>query len=168
MEPIEWWRVVLQWVGYAAAGFGLLGAVLPVLPGPMLIWLGTFLWSWGDRFRHLGWPSLLVLALLSILAAASDLWMSALGARRTGASWQALLAGMALGILGFVFLSLPGAIGGAILGVLLVEVYRSKDVQSGLKRSAGLLVGYLLAASVQITLSLVMIAIFVWQALGPP
>ena len=65
-------------------------------------------------------------------------------------------------------LSLPGAIVGAMLGVLSVEIYRSKDVQSGLKSSAGLMLGYLLAASVQITLSLVMIAIFVWQALGPP
>jgi len=158
----------LQWIAYVAMAVGLIGAVLPVLPGSILIWLGAVLWAWVDGFEHVGWPTLTILGLLMIAASVSDIWMSALGARKGGASWQALLAGVALGIVGFIFLSLPGAIVGVLAGILAVESRRRHGLKPALKSSGGLLLGYFLSASVEITLSLIMLAIFAWQALGNP
>jgi uncharacterized protein YqgC (DUF456 family) len=164
MERWMW----LQWVAYAAISVGLLGAILPVLPGSILVWLGALLWAWVDGFERVGWPTLTIMGLLMIGASAADIWMSALGARQGGASWQALLAGAALGIVGFVLFSLPGAIVGVLAGILGVESWRQHGLRPALKSGGGLLLGYVLSASVEITLSLIMVAIFAWQAMGNP
>ena len=167
MDPVDGWSV-LQWGAYAVMGVGLLGAVLPILPGPILIWLGALLWAWADHFQRVGWPTLAILGLLAIVTGGSEIWMSALGARQGGASWQSLLAGTGLGILGFLLLSLPGGIAGAILGILGTETWRAGGLKPALKSSGGFVLGYLLSAAVQISLSLIMLAIFAWQALGRP
>lgn len=158
----------LQWVAYATMAVGLLGAVLPVLPGSILIWLGALLWAWIDRFQRVGWPTLTIMGLLMLAASASEIWMSALGARKGGASWQALAAGAALGIVGFIFLSLPGAIVGVLVGILGVEGWRRHGLKPALRSGGAMLLGYVLSASVEITLSLIMVAIFAWQAMGKP
>jgi len=165
MDTLDGW-LVMQWLAYVVMGIGILGAILPVLPGPILIWLGALLWAWADHFDRIGWPTLTVLALLTIVSGGSEIWMSALGARKGGASWQGLLAGIALGITGFIFFSLPGGIIGVALGILGVETWRAGGLKPALKSSGGFLLGYLLSASVQVSLSLFMVAIFAWQAKG--
>ena len=160
--------MLLQWLAYVIMGVGVLGALLPVLPGPVLIWLGVLLWAWADHFQRIGWPVLTILALLMLSAAGSEVWMSALGARRAGASWQALLAGAASGIAGFVIFSLPGAIVGVMAGILIMEAFRRGGLRPALKSGGGFLLGYLLAAVVQLSLSLIMIGVFAWQAMGKP
>ncbi len=64
---------------------GLAGSVIPVLPGPLFIWLGALLWAWGDGFG-VGWPTLVVLGLLALLSWATT--CSKLGDRATPASWK--------------------------------------------------------------------------------
>ena len=165
MDPLNGW-LLAQWLAYIVIGIGVLGAILPVLPGPILIWLGALLWAWADHFERIGWPTLTVLALLAIVSGGSEIWMSALGARKGGASWQGLLAGIALGIVGFILFSLPGGVIGVALGILGVETWRAGGLKPALKSSGGFLLGYILSASVQVSLSLIMVAIFAWQAMG--
>jgi hypothetical protein len=167
MESFSGW-LLLQWLAYVVIGAGVLGSMLPVLPGPMLIWLGALLWAWADHFARIGWPTLTVLVVLGIVGEGSEYWMSALGARKGGASWKGLLAGMVLGIVGFVVFSLPGAIVGVLLGILATETWRAGGLKPALKSSGGLLIGYLLSSAVQVSLSLIMVAIFAWQATGSP
>ena len=57
--------VVLQAVGYALVVLGLIGAVLPVLPGPILIWLGVLVWAWADGFATVNWWTLGILGVRS-------------------------------------------------------------------------------------------------------
>jgi len=165
MDALNGWLLV-QWLAYIVIGLGVLGAILPILPGPILIWLGALLWAWADHFERIGWPTLTVLVILAIVSAGSEIWMSALGARKGGASWLALLAGIALGIVGFIFFSLPGGVIGVSLGILGVETWRAGGLKPALKSSGGFLLGYILSASVQVSLSLFMVAIFAWQAMG--
>ena len=55
-------------VSYLLIFLGIVGTLVPVLPGPLLIWLGAFVWAWADGFVHIGWPTLLVLAVLTIIS----------------------------------------------------------------------------------------------------
>ena len=48
-DTTQWWFVL----AYGLIVFGLVGAVVPVLPGPMLIWLGAFIFAWADGFARL-------------------------------------------------------------------------------------------------------------------
>lgn len=142
---------------------GLLGTVLPVLPGTVLILLGALFYAVLEGFQSVGWPTLLVLALLTVVATTADIWAGGLGARAGGASGWSVLAGLVGGLIGLVFFSLPGAILGTVLGVLISEIVRVRDWRQALRAGGGWAAGWLLSVLVQLGLGLVMVAIFVWQ-----
>jgi uncharacterized protein YqgC (DUF456 family) len=48
-------------LGVVLLFLGLAGSILPILPGPFLIWLGALIWAWGNDFQKVGWPLLIFL-----------------------------------------------------------------------------------------------------------
>ncbi|HNS49580.1 MAG TPA: DUF456 domain-containing protein [Anaerolineae bacterium] len=142
---------------------GLLGTVLPVLPGPVLIFAAALLYGVLDGFQALGWPSLLAIGLLALLATGIDFLTSSLGAKAGGASGWSIVAGLIGGLLGTLVFALPGGIVGALASVLLVEYARLREWKPAAKSSAGWLAGWLLSSVVRFAIALVMIGVFVWQ-----
>jgi hypothetical protein len=142
---------------------GLIGTVLPVLPGTILIFAGAFLYALVEGFQVVGWPTLVVLGVLTAVATTADLWATSVGAKIGGASGWSVVIGLLGGLVGLVVLSLPGAIIGAIVGVLLTEIVRVGDWRQALKAGSGWLAGWILSTVVQLGIGLVMVAIFVWQ-----
>src|SRR5512136_789964 len=101
-----------------------LGIIGVVLPGAPLIWLVALVWAWGDSFQRVGWPTLAVLGLLTIVALGSDWIMTMFTTRKAGASWKATTAALIGGVSGgiaFTILPVLGTILGATAGVLVVE-----------------------------------------------
>jgi hypothetical protein len=165
--------ILLPIIAYILMFLGLIGAVIPLLPGAPLIWLGAFVWGWADGFQAFGWPTLLILAALAALSWCSDLIVTTFVSRKAGAGWQGVLAAIAGGIagalLGGVFIPIAGAILGTMLGaataMLLVE-YRAKRNWALAWQAAGAyIIGYLVSSFVQIAICLAMIGVFVVQAL---
>jgi len=142
-------------------GLGLLGAVLPLIPGPPLIWLGALYYAWRTDWVHVGWPSLLLLLVLAVIGGTADLWMGYFGASKGGASGWATLASIVGGIVGLLIFSVPGAIIGSIGAIALVEFSRHRDWQKVLRASGGYLVGWVLASIVEVVIAVVMIGLFV-------
>ncbi len=160
------------WVALAAMAVGLLGVILPVVPGVGFIWLVTLVYAIAEHFAAIDPLTFSVLTLLGAIGFTADLWMSQAGAKVGGASVWSLLAGLALGtigaIVGLVFLGIgavPGAIVGAIAGVVLAEWYRHRDWREAFKAGGGWLVGCTLSGGVQFLVATLMILIFVWQVL---
>ena len=88
---------------------GMVGLVLPLLPGPLLIYIGLFLASWAEDFVYVGWVTLFLLALVMIIAHALDFLAGVFGAKRYGAGKKALFgaiigtfAGLFFGIIGIL------------------------------------------------------------------
>ena len=146
---------------------GLVGIVLPVLPGSILIFVAALGYALLDGFQTVGWVTLLVLGILAAAATTADLWATSMGAKAGGASGWSILAGMVGGLVGLLLFSLPGSIIGALLGMLLVEVLRLKDWRKAIKSGGGWLFGWLLSTVLELAIGLVMIAIFVWRATLP-
>jgi uncharacterized protein YqgC (DUF456 family) len=144
---------------------GLIGTVLPVIPGTILIFAGALLYALVDGFQVVGWPTLLVLGVLTVVATTADLWASSVGAKLGGASGWSVVIGLLAGLVGFVVFSLPGAIIGAVLGVLLTEIVRVGDWRQALKAGSGWVIGWILSTVVQLGIGLIMVAILVWQVL---
>ncbi len=166
MSPV--WNTIALIVTFLIMFVGLLGTVLPVLPGTVLILLGALFYAALEGFQSIGWPTLLVLAVLTVVATTADIWVGGLGARAGGASGWSVLAGLAGGLIGLVAFSLPGAIIGAVLGVLISEIVRVRDLRQALKAGGGWAAGWLLSVLVQLVLGLAMVAIFVWQVWEGP
>jgi len=160
------------WVALATMIVGLIGVILPVVPGVGFIWLVVLVYAVAEHFATIDPITFAVLTVLGAIGFTADLWMSQVGAKVGGASVWSLLAGLVLGaigaIVGLVFLGIgavPGAIVGAIAGVILAEWYRRKDWREAFKAGGGWLVGCTLSGGVQFLVAILMILIFVWQAL---
>ena len=160
------------WVALAVMLVGLLGVFLPLVPGVGLIWLAALVYAIAEGFATIDPLTFVVLTFLATLGFSAEFWMSQAGAKVSGASIWSLLAGVLLGavgaVIGFIFFGIgavPGALLGALIGLVLVEWYRRRDWRETLKIVGGWLGGYLASVAVQLSIGIWMILIFVWQVL---
>jgi uncharacterized protein YqgC (DUF456 family) len=138
---------------------GVLGTVLPVLPGTLLVFAGLLLAAWADQFARVGWIGLSIIGGLALLAFAADFIASALGAKRVGASPQALVGATLGGIVGILF-GIPGMILGPFAGAVIGELLaRGRLAQAG-KVGVGTWLGLLAAAVLKVVIAFLMIATF--------
>jgi uncharacterized protein len=138
---------------------GLVGTVVPVLPGVLLVFGGLFLGAYADGFQHVGLVGLSFIGALGLLSLGADLLGSALGAKRMGASPQALLGAALGGAAGFLF-GIPGLVIGPFLGAAYGEyMARGKVLRAG-RIGLGTWIGLLLAAIAKVVIAFLMIATF--------
>ncbi len=150
---------------------GLVGTVVPVIPGPPLIWFGILAWAIGDRFQRMDWLTLGFLAVLALAATFSEYWLTPLTQKRAGFGWKNILAAFIGGILGGIFLSgipilgtLFGAALGAVVGVMLVTFWERRQLGQAFRAGKTYLVGCFLSGLIEIATALFMLAIFAWRA----
>jgi uncharacterized protein len=142
---------------------GLIGAFVPFMPGPLLVWLAALVYAVATRFAVVGPAAFGFMTLIAIFAATADFWMSMLGAKTLGASGRSILWGIVGALIGFLILNLLGAIIGYALGILYYEYRLHGDWHAAFRASVGGLAGWGLATAVEVVGSLLIIVIFVWQ-----
>jgi len=151
---------ILLWIiGIALVIIGLVGTVLPALPGAMLIVAGLVVAAWADGFAKVG---VLTLVLIGVIGAASylvDFAAAALGARKFGASPRAMV-GAGLGTLLGLFVGLPGIVIGPFLGAVLGELTVHRDMAKVGKAGLAAWIGFLVGMGVKVGIAFLMIAIF--------
>lgn len=163
---------LLTWLAYALIFVGFIGSLLPLVPGPIFIWLGVLAWAAHDGFRTIGWPTLALLALLTIAAWGSDLVLTTLISRRVGASWKAvggaILGGFAGGLLLGPWIPVLGTLVatvlGAAAGMVALEYLDKHNLRVALRSTQGYLFGVLASSLLEAMIALLMILIFIWQA----
>jgi uncharacterized protein YqgC (DUF456 family) len=139
---------------------GLLGTVLPGLPGVPLIFAALLFAAWMDGFQHVSTITVIGLALLTLVAVAVDLVASALGAERVGASPRAV-AGAAVGTVVGVFFGLPGLLLGPFVGAVIGEYLTRSDWRRAARAGIGTWVGLLLGTVAKLALAFTMVGVFV-------
>jgi uncharacterized protein YqgC (DUF456 family) len=106
---------------------GILGVVIPVVPGLLLCWAGVLLWA---IFADGGWPKWLVFAVATAIALLGTVvkyaWPGR-NLRRGGVPNRSLAAGGLLGLVGFFAVPVVGLPLGFVLGVYLAERARLED-----------------------------------------
>jgi uncharacterized protein YqgC (DUF456 family) len=139
---------------------GVVGTVLPVLPGAVLIFGGAVLGAWIDDWTRVSWWTLGVLGVLAVLSIACDFVAASLGAKRLGASPLAV-SGAAIGTLAGVFSGLWGLLFMPLVGAAIGEYIAMRNLQRagrvGLATGVGLLIGVV----VKLAFAFSMIGIFV-------
>jgi uncharacterized protein YqgC (DUF456 family) len=157
--------VVLLWILVVVLiVVGVLGNVIPVLPGAVFVFAGIALGAWIDDFARVSGTVVIVAAVLMGLSWLVDYLSGVLGARRVGASREAIIgalvgtvAGVFTGLVGVLFLPLVGAAVGEFIAVR--NLPRAGSV--GVATWIGMIVGI----AVKIALSFVMIGLFVFALL---
>lgn len=138
---------------------GLVGAVLPVVPGIPIILLaaiGHRLWFGQTGVSNL---VLLILFVLTVVATAFDFFAGMVGANKMGATWRGALGAIIGGIVG-VFFSLPGIIIGPFLGATVFELLGDRELEKALKAGLGATLGLFAGIIGKFAIGVIMILLF--------
>ena len=136
---------------------GVAGTVLPVIPGAALVFAGLLMAAWADQFTRVGWIGMGIIGALGVLAFVADWISTLLGAKRVGASPQALVGATVGGVVG-IFLGIPGMILGPFIGAVAGELLaRGRLAQAG-KVGLGTWLGLVASAVLKIVIVFMMIA----------
>ena len=138
---------------------GLAGAVLPALPGIPMIFGGIWLAAAVDGYRHLGPWWLVGIGLLGAFGVTIDLVAGALGAKRVGASRQAIW-GATVGTFVGLFLGIPGLLLGPFAGALVGELFAGQSMLRSTHVGIGTWLGLLFGTLVKLVVSFTMLGLF--------
>ena len=156
---------VLLWIAaIALITVGVAGTVLPALPGAILVFAGIALAAWIDDFARIPVWLLLVLAALTVMATAVDYVAAALGAKRAGASRQAII-GAAIGTVAGILSGLWGLLFMPLVGAAIGEYLVQRDARRAGKVSIATWIGLLLGTVAKVAIVITMIGIFVFVLL---
>ncbi len=152
--------VVLWVLSIALIAAGVAGTVLPALPGTALVLGGIMLGAWVDDFTRVSVGTLAVIAAIAVLAWVLDYVAGLLGARRAGASRQALI-GAALGTVLGLFMGLVGVLFLPLVGAAVGEYLARKNQRQALTVGVSTWLGIMAGLVAKVVLAFVMIGIFV-------
>jgi len=154
MGTTGWWILAI-----ALILVGIVGTFLPAVPGAVAVFGGMLLAAWIDDFQRIGWVTLTILGVLTALTFVFDIIGGLIGAKRVGASRQALV-GAAIGSVIGLFFGLIGILVapfvGAVVGELLSRRQLGPAARVGLATWIGLAVGSL----AKVALVFAMLAVF--------
>jgi uncharacterized protein len=163
---------VLLILGFICILLGIMGSILPGVPGPPLSYLGLLLIHW-TRFASFSARLLFMLAIMVSIVAVLDYFVPIWGTKVFGGS-RAGVRGSTIGlIIGMILLpilgivlgpfGLVGILGGPFLGAWIGELYSGKNSRLALRAATGSFIGFLAGTLMKIVLSVV-IAFYYFRA----
>ncbi|HBI17606.1 MAG: hypothetical protein UR60_C0017G0021 [Candidatus Moranbacteria bacterium GW2011_GWF2_34_56] len=156
MDTIFWLALLLM-IG------GIIGSVLPVVPGPILSFAGLLVYYIFQEEKILTLGPLVFFGLGMLFLVVADYLLPLLGVKFLGASksgqWGAIIGA----ILGIAFFPPLGIFLGALVGGIVGELYHGKEPQEAVKAGAGVVTGSIVAIFLQVIFSLSVIAYFLFK-----
>jgi len=137
---------------------GVVGSVVPLVPGALLSLVGVAVHWWVAGVPS--GPTLAAFAAVGGLAVAVDYFAGAVSAKAGGASWLATLAAGVVGVVALFFTGPLGALVAVALTVFLVEAYRGQSRSAGARAALFATVGMLGSAVAQVLLTGTMLVAF--------
>lgn len=157
----------LYWLLVALMAVGVVGAVVPGLPGSSLIVIAIVIWGAVHGFSGVE-VALVVAILVLLLSVGVDLLATYWGAKRAGASkWGQIgaIVGLVVGFLGLLP-ALPvggpllGILIGPLLGAIIGELIYRRDLKIAAKAGVGIVVGSLIGNLIQFLLAIASVVVF--------
>lgn len=145
---------------------GLAGIVLPAIPGLPLVFVGMLVAAWADGFARIGVWTLVVLGVLTAVSMVIDVWATAIGAKRVGASRLAIAGAMVGTLVGFFF-GPVGLFAGPFVGAALGQLLHGRQLDgAGLGHATrvglGTWLGIVFGIALKLMLALAMLGLFAW------
>ena len=140
---------------------GLLGVILPILPGIPLAWLGLFIYAIGTGFDRLSIVTIVIFFILMVFTLILDFVAPMLGAKKYQASRFGIFGaflGFTVGIFAFGFW---GVILGPLIGAFLGELLVGRKPKQAFGSALGALLGFVAGTLFKIIFILVMAGFFV-------
>jgi len=152
-------------IGAISILIGIIGSILPGLPGPPLSYLGILLLHW-TRFAQFSPKMLAIWAVIVLIVAVLDYVVPIWGTKKFGGT-RAGVRGSTIGlIIGIILLPMMGIVlgpfgifgilGGPFIGAWIGEKYAGQNSEKALRAAVGSFVGFLAGTFMKIAVSLVL------------
>ncbi len=138
---------------------GLAGIILPALPGVPLVFVGLLVAAWTEGFERIGWLTLVVLGVLTVISLIIDVVSTVIGAKKVGASRMALIGSVIGTVVGLFFMPI-GLFVGPFLGALGGEYLHGRKLGQATKVGFGTWLGIVLGVAFKLGLAMTMVAVF--------
>ncbi|MBN1967436.1 MAG: DUF456 domain-containing protein [Anaerolineae bacterium] len=141
----------------------IVASALPVLPGPLIVWLIGVVFAALTGFARVTWLAVGVMTVLMALGSTTGWWMQALGMKAQGGSCMSILGALFGGLIGTFVIPIPilGTLVGLGLGALLFEFARVGDVRRAAQSGSAALSGYVLSVIVEMGIGGLILVVFV-------
>jgi uncharacterized protein YqgC (DUF456 family) len=152
--------IFLLFLGFFFMILGIIGAFLPVLPGPITGWVGLLLLHL-TKVVPQDWTFLGITLAIAIIIYILDYIIPALGTKKFGGSKYGMY-GTTIGlIIGLIFFPPFGIIIGPFVGALIGELmYDSKDSSRAFKAAVGSFIGFLFSTGLKFIVGLIYLGLF--------
>jgi uncharacterized protein YqgC (DUF456 family) len=140
---------------------GLIGAVVPMLPGTPLIMVGAVVYAVATDFSPVGGGRLAILAVLGLAGWAIEHLAGILGARRAGGGRAAVVGALVGAVIGLAFAPL-GLLLGPIVGAIAGELLSGRDPAGSVRTGIGTAIGVVVGIVAHVAFAVTMVALFVW------
>lgn len=151
--------VVLMIMSFLLMIIGLLGCILPALPGPPISYVGFLVLHFTDDVQFSN-TEIFILLFLVIIVQVLDYFIPILGSKYTGGTkwgnWGAFIGS----VLGLFFMPW-GLLLGPFIGAFIGEILGNSDFKVAIKSGSGALLGFLLGTVMKITLCIYFIYLFI-------
>lgn len=172
--------VILYWLLIVLMVVGIIGALVPGIPGASLILVSIFVWGAIDGFTKV-WVALVTALAVLLLSLGIDFLAAYWGGKQAGASnWGQIGAfvGLTLGFFGFLpALPFGGPLLGVVIGPLIGAIVgeflyrRDLELQPRIKLAAqagvGIVVGNLVGRLIQGVLAIASVVVFIFTTWPP-
>ena len=140
---------------------GIIGAFLPILPGPITGWVGLLILHFTEAVPQ-DWTFLGITLFIAVLIYVLDYIIPALGTKKFGGSKYGMY-GTTIGLLiGLIFFPPFGIIIGPFVGAFLGELmFDSKDSSRALKAAFGSFIGFLFSTGLKFITGVIYLGLYI-------
>ncbi|MGI6227225.1 MAG: DUF456 domain-containing protein [Peptococcales bacterium] len=136
---------------------GMIGTILPLLPGIPLMFIAILIYSFFDKWVHFSPLFVATIGIITFFTLFIDYFAAFWGVKKFGASKTGIWMGIFGSIFGLLFLGPLGLFLGFLLGVLIGELLNGKSFHQGLKTSLGTVFGFLGSTLLQLSFALIIL-----------
>jgi len=140
---------------------GLVGIILPLIPGVPVIFLGLFLAAAASKFSFISTYTLIILFVLALLSVLVDYFSGFLGAKYAGSSLFGLLGAIVGVIFGVSVFGLVGVLVGPALGVFIFDLLSRREIKKSSKVATYTFFSTIAGIITNLVLAVLMIGIFI-------
>ena len=122
---------------------GIVGSVLPILPGPPLSWLGLLILKFVPSLDdHISWKTIILLGVFTLIVTILDNLLPIWGTQKIGGN-KKVVWGAGIGFVAGFWFGPFGIILGPFVGALVAGLISGTHIKPAFKHASGAFIGFL-------------------------
>ncbi|MFT4680604.1 MAG: hypothetical protein ACI9FU_001216 [Granulosicoccus sp.] len=146
-------------VGLILHGIGIMGCIVPGIPGPLVSFSSLFLFYLLPG-EEVGPFALIIWGLFAAIAAGLDMIVPVIGAKRFGSSREGIIGGVIGIFVGLFFFPPLGIILGPLIGTIVGDMIAGGSFSKALNSGMGSLIGFVVGTSIKLVYCIIILIFF--------